>query len=99
MARNGIVRLIGDIFKAFVYKIMAAISNGRAIKVAIQKSLFKCGISTKSKLIRKTGSANNSLAHATKYSSPDASKRLVKASLVARSIAVKRAYIIHKRDS
>ncbi len=29
--RNGRVRLSGDIFKAFMYKIMEAISRGRAI--------------------------------------------------------------------
>ena len=90
-ARNGIVRLMGEAFNAFVYRIMATISKGKAIKVASQKSLFKWGISIKIRLIIKTGAANNNLAHATKYSSLDASIRLVKASLVARNIAVRRA--------
>jgi len=89
-ARNGMVRLMGEIFSAFVYKIIAMISNGRALRVAIQKVLLRGGISINSKFTKSTGRANSSLAQATKYSSLEARTRFVNASLVARKIAVKR---------
>ena len=89
-ARNGTLRLIGEIFKAFVYKMIALISKGRAQKVANQKVLSNEGISINIKHMKRTGSENNNLAHATRYSSLDAKACLVKASLVANKKAVKR---------
>ena len=90
-ARKGMVRLIGETFNAFVYRIMAITYRGRAIKVADQKILSSLGISINKKLTSSTGNANTSLIHATKYSSLAASTLFVKASLVARKNAVKRA--------
>ncbi|MEF9425703.1 MAG: hypothetical protein L0956_00465 [Candidatus Mariimomonas ferrooxydans] len=90
-ARKGIVRLMGEIFKAFMYKIMAITSKGRAIKVADQKVLSRWGISINARLTKRTGNVNISLIHATKYSSLETSARLVKASLVANRKAAKRA--------
>jgi hypothetical protein len=89
-ARKGMVRLMGDTFNAFVYRMIAVISRGRAHSVASQNVLSREGISTNSKLATSTGRANNNLAHATKYSSLEARARFVKASLVARENAVKR---------
>lgn len=82
---------MGETFNALVYRIMAIISKGRAIKVANQKVLSRGGISISIKLTKSTGNANINLIHATKYSSLEANARLVKASLVANSKAVKRA--------
>ena len=88
-ARKGIVRLIGEIFRALVYKTIAVISRGNALNVANQKVLSRDGISINIKLISSAGRANNNLVHATKYSSLETSAFLVKASLVARVRAVK----------
>ncbi len=82
---------MGEIFNAFVYRIMAITSKGRAIKVADQKVLSRWGISINIKLAKSTGKANINLIHATKYSSLEANARLVRASLVANRRAVKRA--------
>jgi hypothetical protein len=90
-ARRGIVRLIGEVFRAFVYRIIAVISKGRAIKVADQKVLSRSGMSMSIRMTRNTGKVNINLIHATKYSSLDTNTRLVRASLVASRIAVKRA--------
>jgi hypothetical protein len=90
-ARNGMVRLIGETFKAFVYKIIAVISSGSAHIVANQKVLFRYGISINRKLIKSTGSENSSRTHATKYSSLEASTLFVSASLVAKVKAVNNA--------
>jgi hypothetical protein len=89
-ARKGTLRLIGEILRAFVYKMIALISKGRAHNVATQKDLFNGGISINIKLMKRTGSENNNRAHATRYSSRNASTRLVKASLVANKKAVNR---------
>jgi hydrogenase maturation factor HypF (carbamoyltransferase family) len=87
--------LIGETFNAFVYKIMAAISSGKAHKVATQKVLSSGGISTNNRLTRRRGRENISLIQATKYSSLETSAFLVRASLVARENAVKRESTIH----
>jgi hypothetical protein len=89
-ARNGTLRLIGETFKARVYRIIALISRGRAQRVAIQKVLFKGGISVNSRVIESNGSEKSNLAHATKYSSLEDRARFVRASLVAKKKAVKR---------
>jgi len=89
-ARKGIVRLMGEILSAFVYKIIAIISSGRAQKVAIQKVLSSEGISTNNKLNMRGGVQNINLAQATKYSSLEANTRFVRVSLVARKKAVRR---------
>ena len=88
-ARKGIVRLRGEDFNAFVYKMIAVISNGSAHNVASQKVLSRGGNSINNRLIKRTGRANNNRSHAIKYSSPEESARFVKASLVARENAVK----------
>ncbi len=90
-ARNGIERLMGEAFKAFVYKIMATISSGSAITVATQKVLSRGGISINARLIMSKGRAKINLIHATKYSSLEANAFLVRVSLVANRKAVKRA--------
>jgi hypothetical protein len=89
-ARKGMVRLIGETFNAFVYRIIAVISSGSAHKVASQNVLSKDGNSINNRLPARTGRANRSLAQAIKYSSLEVSARLVKASLVARKRAVRR---------
>ena len=89
-AKKGIVRLMGDTLRAFVYKMIATISRGRAQKVATQNVLSREGISINKKLNMRGGRQNISLAQATKYSSRDARTRLVSVSLVAREKAVKR---------
>jgi hypothetical protein len=88
-ARKGIVRLIGDIFKAFVYKIIAHISKGIALMVANQNALFRDGMLINKRITMSTGSENNNLIQATKYSSLEESAFFVRASLVAKKSAVK----------
>jgi hypothetical protein len=84
------LRLMGDTFRAFVYKIIALISSGRAHSVAAQKVLSRGGKLIKSKLNARRGSEKRRRAHATKYSFLEERTRLVKASLVAKKKAVNR---------
>jgi hypothetical protein len=88
-ARKGIVRLMGETFNAFVYRIKAAISSGRAHSVASQNVLSREGISIKKRIGTRTGNAKSSRVHATKYSSRETRARFVRASLVASENAVR----------
>ena len=66
--RKGSVRLRGESFKAFIYRITVTTSRGKAIKKALKNSRSRSGTGIKTMTPRSRGRVKISLNQATRYS-------------------------------